>query len=93
LLGDIFEFYAHQVLSAGGTFSIRNLKRSSDKVTQLAVSSKTVKVTNTFEPETDGNFYCHPEKHNFPGVDAWDTDTGFYQMTVAEMHEITWRVS
>jgi hypothetical protein len=88
LRGRLFEFYAHDKIAQGGQFQIRNLRKK-QKVTEVDIASKPILECINFEvtPEQE-NFYCHPIKKTFPGIDSWDLSVGFYQMTAAKYHKI-----
>jgi hypothetical protein len=58
----------------------------------LEIRPKLIHVSDEFDPRNHSRYF-RPESCNFTGIDAWDFDVGFYQMTVSEDHPITWRIN
>lgn len=87
LRGSLFEGYAHSILSKGGTFSIRNLKKGGD-VQKLVIPMKQREYVARFEPAKNPEAYCQPKMSNFGAVDSWEKGVGFFQMTVSLDHAL-----
>jgi hypothetical protein len=89
LRGDLFEPYAHTVLRAGGTFTVRRLDCvSSAEELELPTSTlRSVRSVVDLASCSAGD-YCQPTGRNFPAVDAVLLPSLLFQMTVSLSHSI-----
>lgn len=91
LRGTLFEQKAHELLSKGGTFKIRELARTGCqmKETRLRLPVKTVvpfrKLTDTPKNSCD---YLKPQSRRFVAVDAISPPDTAFQMTARPRHTI-----
>jgi len=81
----LFEGYAHERLMLGGNFQTRNL-RNSDEAT-LSLKAYKPKLVPSFEIAEPATYYL-PTERNFPCVDSWIPEVGFFQMTLSLKHPI-----
>jgi hypothetical protein len=91
LRGYVFEGYCHNIISAGGSFSIRSLEPGATQKVEVLKIAKCTKLFagGTFDSAKQGrNNYYRPVSRNFGAVDAWIQSVGFFQMTVNARHGI-----
>jgi len=86
LRGGLFEGWAHNILQKGGTFAIRKLGVKTNE-NELIIPPCVEQWVEDFTP-TGKNIYYKPTSDNFPCVDAWIPNIGFFQMTVSRSHPI-----
>ena len=88
--GDLFEAYAHRILSSGGEFRVRSLDDGVEKTWQVQRCVGTHFVRNPPDlAQCPSNLhYCQPVTRNFPAVDAVMLPGSMFQMTVSLTHSI-----
>jgi len=90
---NLFESAAHNILSAGGTYSIRNLHTKHEDHLRLSIKGKNV-INRIEELKTiTVDTYIIPAAKNFACIDALCIDahcntTYLFQMTVSKVHPI-----
>jgi hypothetical protein len=90
LRGYVFEGYCHNIISAGGSFSIRSLEPGATQKEELQIPKCTkLFAGRAFDSAKQGkNNYYRPVSRNFGAVDAWIQSVGFFQITVNAHHGI-----
>jgi len=86
LQGDLFEGWTHRILRNGGTFEIRNLKNGKIEKPLVIPLCQDQQVENFSDKGT--KIYYRPLSENFPCIDSWIPNIGFFQMTVSMQHPI-----
>lgn len=80
LCGHLFEGHAHNILSAGGTFSRRRLIDGVEDTVTLPARALKV-ILSDADITTLGNCYGRPSKKNYESVDSLVLPNVFFQMT------------
>ena len=84
----LFEHYANQRLSAGGTFSMRSLDEGFRR--NIDFLPKKPQRFEEFSECTSLSVYYMPETKKFPFISSLMARMGYFRMTMSLRHEITW---
>ena len=92
LRGKLFEQKAHELLSNGGVFRIRELDSTGHQtkvVTQLRLPLKTVfRFNELTDAPTESSYYLKPQSKRYAAVDSISPPDMAFQMTVSLEHTI-----
>jgi hypothetical protein len=88
--GDLFEAFAHRVLSGGGAFPVRSLDDGAESTLQLSSCAGThpVRSPSDLAQCPSSLHYCQPTVRNFPAVDSAILPRSLFQMTVSPSHPV-----
>jgi len=88
LLENLFEAYAHRILSAGGEFTVRSISKDS---LSSVIKLKQLKIDRFYEIDQckDEEKYFIPWNSNYPCIDSFIPNVGHFQMTVSLDHPIS----
>ena len=88
--GDLFEAYAHRILSGGGALRVRRLDDGFETTLQIprSVGTHFVRTPSDLVQCPSNLHYCQPIARNFPAVDAVKLPGSLFQMTVSLSHAI-----
>ena len=88
--GELFESYAHRIISSGGSFMVRRLDDGIEKTRKLKRCSGThfVRSPSDLQDCPTRLHYCQPVVRNFPAVDAVMLPGSLFQMTVSLTHPV-----
>ncbi len=96
LRGNLFEAYSHRLLAAGGKFAIRSLEGGEplseldggEHLSELTLPKcKMTRFYKISECQNNDSYYV-PWNPNFPCIDSYLPNIGFFQMTVSQSHPI-----
>jgi len=86
--GAIFENITHRILAQGHTFEIYGpLGDIKASWSQIKIPPCEVKITPQFVTSPDNTYY-RPVNSNFPVIDSWIGNFGFFQITIASRHPL-----
>ena len=88
--GELFESYAHRIISSGGSFKVRRLDDGSEETLKLERCAGThfVRSPSDLAECPSQLHYCQPVVRNFPAIDAVTLPGSLFQMTVSLMHPV-----
>ena len=87
LLGNLFEDYAHQVLSVGGLFYGRLL--DDETRCQLTLPKMEIRRFYDFSECTEKSVYYRAGRLNQSSIDSVVVNKGYFQITKASYHQIS----
>jgi len=87
--GNLFESYAHRVISRGGTFNVHELSQSATRSEEIKVEFSNYKLKEyKYVSEIENNSYCIPHSKTNEGFDSLVLPNKFFQMTISHTHPI-----
>ena len=85
--GNLFEAYAHRILSAGGEFTVRSISQETPPCTIKLKQLKTERFYDIGQCKDEKYFL--PWNPNYPCIDSFIPHVGHFQMTVSLHHPVS----